>query len=107
MEAPVRFYSPSIAPSGASFYTGSRMLGLRGNFFFATLTGRHIQRTVLDPADPTRVTSTERWLEARFGRIRDIVTGPDGALYFCTSNRDGRGTPVTADDRIARIIPIQ
>mgnify|MGYP006138586839 CR=1 FL=1 len=32
---------------------------------------------------------------------------PDGALYFCTSNRDGGTTPAATDDRIARIIPIQ
>jgi glucose/arabinose dehydrogenase len=62
---------------------------------------------VLDPADLTRILSTERWLEARFGRIRDVITGPDGALYFCTSNRDGRGNPVATDDRIARIVPVQ
>jgi len=107
METPARFYSPSIAPSGASFYTGTRMPRLRGNFFFATLAGRHIQRVVFDPADATRILTTERWLEARFGRIRDIITGPDGALYFCTSNRDGRGSPVAGDDRIARIVPVQ
>jgi glucose/arabinose dehydrogenase len=107
MDSPVRFYTPSIAPSGASFYTGTRMLALRGNFFFAALTGRHIQRVVLDPADLTRILTTERWLESRFGRIRDVITGPDGALYFCTSNRDGRGNPVATDDRIARIVPVQ
>ena len=107
METPVRFYSPSIAPSGGSFYVATRMPGLRGNFFFGALVGAHIHRVILDAADPTRIQSTERWLENRFGRIRDVVTGPDGALYFCTSNRDGRGSPVTTDDRIARIVPVQ
>ena len=29
----------------------------------------------------------------------------DGALYFCTSNRDGRGNPTERDDRILRIVP--
>jgi aldose sugar dehydrogenase len=104
METPLRFYSPSVAPSGASFYTGTRIAGLRSNFFFATLTGRHIHRLILDANDPTRIAAEERWLEDRFGRIRDIITGPDGALYFCTSNRDGRTTPEATDDRIARIV---
>jgi hypothetical protein len=36
-----------------------------------------------------------------------VVTGPDGTLYFCTNNRDGRGSPVPTDDRIARIVPVQ
>lgn len=107
MEAPVLFFSPSIAPSGASFYAGSRVPNLRSNFFFATLAGRHLRRVILDATDPTRVASTERWLDGEFGRIRDVISGPDGALYFCTNNRDGRGSPTSADDRIARIVPVQ
>ncbi|HKW03243.1 MAG TPA: PQQ-dependent sugar dehydrogenase [Vicinamibacterales bacterium] len=106
MEAPVRFYSPSIAPSGAAFYNGALMPGLRNNFIFATLAGRHIERLVLDQAG-TQIASREVWLQDAYGRIRDIVAGPDGALYFCTNNRDGRGTPTAADDRIARIVPRQ
>jgi hypothetical protein len=31
--------------------------------------------------------------------------GPDGHLYICTNNRDGRGTPAIGDDRILRIAP--
>src|SRR5690349_4004485 len=31
--------------------------------------------------------------------------GPDGYLYFSTSNRDGRGKPATDDDRIMRLVP--
>jgi glucose/arabinose dehydrogenase len=104
METPVLFFSPSIAPSGASFYTGSIFPTFRNNFFFATLRGLHVHRVRLDPADPRRVLGTERLVENRFGRIRDVVTGPDGAIYFCTSNRDGRGTPVPNDDRVLRMV---
>ena len=39
-----------------------------------------------------------------YGRLRDVVTGPDGALYVATSNRDGRGKVRTGDDRILRIV---
>ena len=39
----------------------------------------------------------------QFGRLRDIVEGPDKALYLLTSNRDGRGTPAPDDDRIIRL----
>ena len=103
LEAPVLFFNPAIAPSGASFYTGSAIAGFRHNLLVATLRGQHLLRVRLDPANPHRVAATERLLENRFGRIRDVITGPDDALYFCTSNRDGRATPVDADDRIVRI----
>jgi len=33
--------------------------------------------------------------------------GPDGNLYILTSNRDGRGSPASNDDRILRIVPLQ
>jgi aldose sugar dehydrogenase len=104
MEQPVLFFSPSVAPSGASFYTGSVIAGFRNNFFFATLRGQHLHRVRLDPNDPRRVVAHEALLQDRFGRIRDVMTAPDGSLYFCTNNRDGRGSPVAEDDRIVRII---
>lgn len=105
MVSPVLFFTPSIAPSGASFYTGTAIPNFRNNFFIATLGAQHIQRVRLDPIDNRRVVANERLLAGRFGRLRDIVTGPDGNLYFSTSNRDGRGTPVVTDDRILRIVP--
>jgi len=39
-----------------------------------------------------------------YGRIRDVAEGPDGYLYFSTSNRDGRGKPTEDDDRIMRLV---
>jgi glucose/arabinose dehydrogenase len=56
-------------------------------------------------ASTRRVTAQERLLEGAFGRLRDVVSGPDGYLYFCTNNRDGRGTPMSGDDRVLRIVP--
>jgi glucose/arabinose dehydrogenase len=58
----------------------------------------------VDPA-ARRVTAQERLLEGTYGRIRDVIPGPDGSLYFCTNNRDGRGSPAADDDRVLRIVP--
>jgi glucose/arabinose dehydrogenase len=107
MVTPVLFFTPSIAPSGASFYTGSAIPTFRNNFFVVALGAQHIQRVRLDPVDNRRVVANERLLAGRFGRLRDVTTGPDGFLYVSTSNRDGRGTPVATDDRILRIVPAQ
>jgi glucose/arabinose dehydrogenase len=105
MEPPIRFYSPAIAPSGASFYRGAAFPAFQGNLFFATLRGQHLHRVRFDRTDPRRVLAEERLLEGRFGRLRDVVSGPDGALYVSTSNRDGRAQPAADDDRILRLVP--
>lgn len=108
MVAPVLFYpSPAIAPSGLSFYTSTRIPQFARNIFFATLRGMHLHRVVLSATNPHTPVAEERLFEGRFGRIRDVITGSDGAIYFTTSNRDGRNTPIASDDRIARIVPIQ
>jgi glucose/arabinose dehydrogenase len=103
METPIAFFSPSIAPSGMAFYTGTTMTGFRLDLFVGTLAGQHLLRVRFDPNNPNRIIATERLLAGRFGRIRDVINAPDGSLYLCTSNRDGRNTPVPADDRIVRL----
>jgi len=45
-----------------------------------------------------------RVLVKRYGRLRTVVAAPDGALWLTTSNRDGHGTPVAADERVIRYL---
>jgi glucose/arabinose dehydrogenase len=106
METPIAFYNPAVAPSGASFYRGQRFPLFAGNLFVGTLRGTHLLRLRID-ATARRVTSQERLLEGTYGRIRDVVSGPDGYLYIATNNRDGRGSPAAQDDRILRLVPAQ
>jgi glucose/arabinose dehydrogenase len=102
MQTPAAFYNPAVAPSGASFYRGARFPRFVNNLFIATLRGTALLRVTLDGR---RVASTERLLEGTFGRLRDVVTGPDGSIYLATNNRDGRGAPSAGDDRILRLAP--
>jgi glucose/arabinose dehydrogenase len=104
MRTPIGVYNPTVAPSGMSFYRGDRFPRFTNNLFIATLRGTVLLRVMLDSAPP-RVASTEFLLENRFGRLRDVVTGPDGLLYLATNNRDGRGTAAASDDRILRLAP--
>jgi glucose/arabinose dehydrogenase len=104
LRTPVAFYDPAVAPSGASFYRGQRFAPFANDLFVATLRGMHIVRLRIDGAT-RRITAQERLLEGQFGRIRDVVSGPDGYLYFATSN--GRHATTADDDRIARIVPAE
>jgi glucose/arabinose dehydrogenase len=102
MLAPIVFYSNTIAPSGIAFYRGQLIPQFANNLFVAALRGTHLTRITTDAG---RVLTQERLLDGAYGRLRDVVSGPDGYLYFCTNNRDGRGSPVSGDDKILRIVP--
>jgi glucose/arabinose dehydrogenase len=99
--APAALYPTSIAPSGATFVRrpGSTWTG---DYLIAALVGQQLRRLSFDGA---RVTRDVALFRGRFGRLRTVVEGPDGALYVLTSNRDGRGQPHPGDDRILRIVP--
>ncbi|MGH9752733.1 MAG: PQQ-dependent sugar dehydrogenase [Blastocatellia bacterium] len=65
------------------------------------------ERIIRVRLDGWRVVDQEPLLEGLYGRIREIAEGPDGAIYFSTSNRDGRGKPEANDDRILRLVPMK
>ncbi len=104
LESPLLEYTPACAPASGMFYRGSTFPQFRGNFFFGCLRGERIIRVVLDGR---RVVTQENLLEGKYGRIRDVAEGPEGAIYFSTSNRDGRGSPARDDDRIIRLVPVK
>jgi glucose/arabinose dehydrogenase len=99
--APLTTYSPAIAPSGATFVRrgGSAWTG---DYLVGALRGEQIRRLRFRGS---RVVVNEALFAGRFGRIRTVVEGPDGALYALTNNTDGRGTPRPGDDRVLRIVP--
>jgi glucose/arabinose dehydrogenase len=88
------------APAGATFSTRGTW---SGSLLFTGLRGQTLYRVVLDANDPRKVEKFERYFFRQFGRLRDVVQGPDGNLYLLTSNRDGRGSPKDDDDRLIRL----
>ncbi len=83
--------SQTWAPAGAVFYQDSIYFGgLRGQALFEY----NIATKAL-----------KEYFQGQFGRIREVVLGPDHMLYITTSNRDGRGNPAPDDDKIIRIDP--
>lgn len=104
METPLIEYSPALAPASGMFYDGAAFPAFRHNFFFGALKGRALVRLVIEGR---QITAGERLLEKKYGRIREVAEGPDGYIYFSTSNRDGRGDPAASDDRILRLMPTE
>ncbi|HKS27050.1 MAG TPA: PQQ-dependent sugar dehydrogenase [Pyrinomonadaceae bacterium] len=104
LESPLLEYTPACAPASGTFYRGSLFQQFRGNYFFGCLRGQRLIRVVLDGR---RVVSQEDLLKDSYGRIREVAEGPDGAIYFSTSNRDGRGSGAPDDDRILKLVPVK
>ncbi|HEU4933832.1 MAG TPA: PQQ-dependent sugar dehydrogenase [Pyrinomonadaceae bacterium] len=101
LESPLLEYTPACAPASGAFYRGAAFPKFKGNFFFGCLKGERLIRVELNG----RKVSSQEDLVKDYGRIRDVAEGPDGNLYFSTSNRDGRGKPTEDDDRIMRLVP--
>jgi glucose/arabinose dehydrogenase len=87
MEQPRYYWDPNIAPSGMAFYTGSLFPAWRNSLFIGALVGTSLVRLTLDG---DRVVGEERLLRDLRERIRDVVQGPDGALYLLTDSSNGR-----------------
>lgn len=103
MLSPVLVYTPAEAPGSLMIYSGRVFPEWRGNLFFGALKGEGLMRIRMDSEDPRKVAGYGKLREVALGRIRAVIEGPDGNIYFTTSNRDGRGQPTPLDDRIFRI----
>jgi len=104
LESPLLEYTPACAPASGAFYNGNAFPAFKGNFLIGGLRGVRIIRVSLNGRN---VVSQEDLLKETYGRIREVAEGPDGFIYFSTSNRDGRGSPAKEDDRILRLVPVK
>ena len=96
MVSPVRHSGSKTtwAPAGAAFIGNA--------LFFGGLRGQTLYEAVING---NKLTDLKEHFKGQYGRIREVIKGPDNMLYITTSNHDGRGNPDTSDDRIIRINP--
>jgi glucose/arabinose dehydrogenase len=88
LEQPVIYWTPSIAPSGLAMYRGEKFPAWKGDLFVGALAFRHLRRVHLD--ERGNVVNQEELLNDQRRRIRDVRAAPDGYLYVCTDEADGR-----------------
>jgi glucose/arabinose dehydrogenase len=93
MEQPVYYWDPVIGPSGMIFHSGKGMAEYKGNILVGGLRVASLVRLVLSG---DKVVGEERLLTDRKERIRDVIEGPDGAMYLLTDDVNGKLLKVTA-----------
>ena len=85
--------------SGTTTWAPSGALSTNNKLYFSGLKGESIFEVDL------KTREVKEFFKNKFGRIRTIEKDTDGNFYFLSSNRDGRGTPTPADDRVFKILP--
>lgn len=88
---PVQQWEPADASPSGIAVSGESV-------FIANLRGEQLREVPL----VDQRTSTG-YLSGEHGRLRDVVTAPDGSLWVLTNNTDGRGSPEPGDDRVLRV----
>ncbi len=84
-QKPLLYWNPVIAPGGFTFYYGSLFPQWKGSAFIGALAGKGLVRVSFDGGTPRQA---DRW--ALGHRIRDVVAGPDGALWLVEDEASGR-----------------
>jgi glucose/arabinose dehydrogenase len=87
LEQPVYYWDPVISPSGLTIYSGNLFPEWRGNFLIGGLSSKALVRLAVKG---DRVTGEERLLTNLDARIREVVQGPEGAVYLLTDDSDGK-----------------
>ncbi|MFC4535598.1 PQQ-dependent sugar dehydrogenase [Sphaerisporangium dianthi] len=91
----VTWTTAEASPSGLAYANGT--------LFAGALRGTRLWTVAVNGGATTGSPVAE--FQGTYGRLRAVVVGPDGWLWVTTSNRDGRGSPVSSDDRIIRVPP--
>ena len=91
----VQWSTGEASPSGLAFQDGA--------LWVAALRGERLWR--IPVAGDGALGEPQSLFDGEYGRLRTVVATPDGAVWFSTSNRDGRGDPGDGDDRILVLRP--
>lgn len=103
MRSPLLEYTPSIGPSQITFYNADAFPSLKKKLLVACLRGEKIMQVGLAK---NKIIADGNLLEKGYGRIRALTVGPDGYIYFSTSQNDPpEGSPGPGYDMVLRLRP--
>jgi glucose/arabinose dehydrogenase len=88
LEQPAFYWDPSIAPGALVVYQGKMFPEWKDDVFTTSLKFGLISR--IDRNKSGKFGEEERFLDADYGRLRDIIVAPDGALLVTTDDPDGQ-----------------
>ena len=100
MDDPIVYYTPTIAPSGIVFSTGDKYPPWKNHLFVSALAGQQLRRL---ETSGNKVVSQELVFN-QFGRVHDVIIGPDGLLYV-TLQLPGQSLSQSTPGMVARLIP--
>lgn len=103
--APLKTFTPAEAPASAMFYGSVVFPQFTNSLFFGALRGEGLVVATIDATNPALIIKIEK-LNISVGRVRAVVEGPEGFIYFTSSNRDGRGKINPGDDKVYRLVPL-
>jgi aldose sugar dehydrogenase len=86
LEQPAYYWDPVISPGALLIYSGDLFPEWKNNFLVAGLSSEALVRLVLEN---DRVVGEERLLTDRGERLREVIQGPEGAVYVLTDDDDG------------------
>ncbi|WP_148233489.1 PQQ-dependent sugar dehydrogenase [Pseudopedobacter saltans] len=101
---PLLSWTPTIAPSGLTYYGSDNIPEWKNSLLLATLKARSLRVLKLND-DGTKILSDNIFLENEYGRLRGVCVSPKGDIYVSTSNKDWNpySKPLESDDRILKI----
>ncbi|SOD14821.1 PQQ-dependent sugar dehydrogenase [Pedobacter xixiisoli] len=102
---PLQSWTPVIAPAGIAYYGSTKIAEWRKSLILSTLKSQSLRILKLSE-DGKAIIDEYTLFKDELGRLRSVLTLPNGDIYFCSSNRDWnpqKGFPKPEDDRIYKL----
>jgi aldose sugar dehydrogenase len=85
-----------------TFYSGTRYPAWKNNLFLGGLGGQQLRRLEVSGAKVTH----QEVVFNQFGRVRDIIQGPDG-LFYVALQLPGQTLSQSTTGTVVRLVPVR